>query len=404
MSDADCALSSRAISPTPQFNRLGIGTAPDSNWLITASSTRGAINNVIDRNVSFNWTPASWPSNVTVTCANAYLLNNTSTSSAITHGVAMFGQAEDTAAGQLLIIGMEGNTLGYGAGTYYGGVGHVSYRNATTNSAQVIAGLYALIDITTDGNTSHPLNQGTAIGVYAPAIVGGGAASKYSFYGVDPLKCLSAVYSFDAGNTKSAYMLHDGSNATFAASSGAVLITTGVGSGILLVNGVFFAPLTANTCSIGANTFEISDIWMAGKMAKYSYITTVGWGIPAIYGTGRSTAQTAAVATVATYTVGAADGSFIISANVNVTTATTHSFTVTVAYTDETNAPRTLTLAFSNLAGTVLTAITNVTGVGPYEGLPVRIRCKTATSITVATTGTFTSVAYNVEADIMQVN
>ena len=89
---------------------------------------------------------------------------------------------------------------------------------------------------------------------------------------------------------------------------------------------------------------------------------------------------------------------------VPVTTSTTHNFTVTVAYTDEGNTARTLTLTFSQLSGTLLTAITNVTGAGPYEGVLVQIRCKAATAITVATTGTFTTVTYNVEGSIAQVS
>lgn len=140
----------------------------------------------------------------------------------------------------------------------------------------------------------------------------------------------------------------------------------------------------------------------SSKITTYNAIATAGWGVPAIYGSGRSTAQTAAVASVAAYTVGGSDGSFEISANVLVTTSTLHSFTVTCAYTDEGNTARTLTLSFSNLAGTFLTTIANAAGAVPYEGVPVRIRAKSGTAITVATTGTFTTVTYNVEASITQ--
>ena len=119
-------------------------------------------------------------------------------------------------------------------------------------------------------------------------------------------------------------------------------------------------------------------------------------------GIGRVVAQTAAVSSVAALTVGASDATFMVSANVLVTAATTANFTVTCAYTDEGNTSRTLTLTFSQLAGTLLTAITNVTGTGPYEGVPLHIRCKAATTITIATTGTFTSVTYNAEGLIRQ--
>ncbi len=120
--------------------------------------------------------------------------------------------------------------------------------------------------------------------------------------------------------------------------------------------------------------------------------------------TGRATAQTAANANVLTYAVPAADHSYVISANVNVTTSTLHNFTVTVAYTDETNTAQTLTLPFAQLAGTLVTAITNATGAGPYEGLSVKIRCKASTNIVIATTGTFTTVVYNVEGAVVLIS
>lgn len=120
-------------------------------------------------------------------------------------------------------------------------------------------------------------------------------------------------------------------------------------------------------------------------------------------GSGRVTAQVAAAAAFATYTVGANDGSFVVSSNVLVTASTTHSFTVTVTYTDEGNTSRTLTLNFSQITGTLLTAITNVQGAGAYEGVPLHIRCKASTTITFATVGTFTSVTYNAEGVIQQI-
>jgi hypothetical protein len=142
-------------------------------------------------------------------------------------------------------------------------------------------------------------------------------------------------------------------------------------------------------------------------IADYQYDdVTVRWRLIASLSAqifGRSEAQTAAVAVVATYTVADADASFVVSANVQVTTATLHNFAVQVDYTDETNTPRTLTLNVSQLTGAFVTAITNVTGAGPYEGVPLHLRCKEATAITVKTAGTFTTVTYNVEAAIQKI-
>lgn len=159
---------------------------------------------------------------------------------------------------------------------------------------------------------------------------------------------------------------------------------------------------TLTNKTITSGTYSGTSVF-TGKINTYNNIATVGQGVPSIYGIGRATAQVAANASVATYTVGAADGSFIISANVLVTASVTNSFTVTCTYTDEGNTSRTLTLNFSQLTGTFLTAITNVQGVGAYEGIPLHIRCKASTSITIASTGTFTSVTYNIEGAITQI-
>jgi len=123
-----------------------------------------------------------------------------------------------------------------------------------------------------------------------------------------------------------------------------------------------------------------------------------------LYQVARSTAQTGANASVTTWTVGASDGTFLVSANVLVTASTTHAFTVTCTYTDEGNTSRTVTLTLSQLGGTLGTSVANTAGTVPYEGIPLHIRCKAATTITIGTTGTFTSVTYNVEGSIAQIN
>jgi hypothetical protein len=123
---------------------------------------------------------------------------------------------------------------------------------------------------------------------------------------------------------------------------------------------------------------------------------------------GRSVGAAAAVASVCTTLVGAADATYEILMNVLVTTATTHTFTAQCTYTDEGNTARTITMPF-RLVGdtTALTAsIANGNGAVPYIGVPLLIRCKAATAITLLTqaAGTYTTVAYNVEGLIRKVN
>jgi hypothetical protein len=59
---------------------------------------------------------------------------------------------------------------------------------------------------------------------------------------------------------------------------------------------------------------------------------------------------------------------------------------------------RTATLNFQLISGVIGTNIAFANGAVSYMGIPLNIRCKASTAITVATTGTFTGCTYNVEA------
>lgn len=196
---------------------------------------------------------------------------------------------------------------------------------------------------------------------------------------------------------------------------------SGQGTGNAFAGGVSIAKslLVGTSITTGSPSSGTAAAWNLGSYVSTPPTGTSGYAQIAIAGSayqvpvgpttlvrtyGRVTAQVAANASIATYTVGASDGSFEVSGNVLVTASVTNSFTETCAYTDESNTPRTLTLTFSNVGGTFLTTITNVTGTGAYEGVPLQIRAKAATTITFATVGTFTSVTYNAEGSVRQLN
>lgn len=273
------------------------------------------------------------------------------------------------------------------------GVADTSATNACAKFYQAVTAANNVVEIRAG---EHPLtgNNGTFTGNFLQCYIAGSSRGSISY---------SGVLTLTPDATKTVTLYHDGSNANLATNTGSLVITTAASSFVLLGNAIIFAPLSAGTCDLGAVGFEFANINISQKMAKYNNVTTAGWGIVAVYAAARSAAQTAAVASVATYTCGAADGTFVVNANVLVTTATAHSFSVQVTYTDEGNTSRTLTIPMVQLAGTIITAITNVTGAGPYEGVPVVIRVKASTAITVKTDGTFTTVTYNVDGSILQV-
>jgi hypothetical protein len=164
-----------------------------------------------------------------------------------------------------------------------------------------------------------------------------------------------------------------------------------------------FAADIAGDFSVAATKFTVASA--TGAIGSYNSVTTAGLGVPATYGSGRVGPVTnAASGTICTFTP-AADGTFVVGANVLVTTATTHNFTVTVGYTDEGNTARVLTFNFQVLAGVIATAIVNTGGAVPYEGIPMTIRTKGGVAITIQTAagGTYTNVVYNASAFITQI-
>lgn len=118
---------------------------------------------------------------------------------------------------------------------------------------------------------------------------------------------------------------------------------------------------------------------------------------------GRATGQTAANSNVLTHTVGGADATYQVSANVLVTTAGGSAIFYTyVDYTDESSTARTMTLSYKQLSGIDISLIRFVNGAVPYGGEPVHIRCKSGTTIKIYTEagGTYTGMTFNIEGVI----
>lgn len=183
------------------------------------------------------------------------------------------------------------------------------------------------------------------------------------------------------------------------------------GNNILALNSTTkrLETITALPNGTTATTQSIADI--SPKVATGAYVaayvaantfTPTGLFTPRIVGRDEISNATNAQ-TLTSYTVGAGAGSFDISANILVTASTLHNFNVLCTYTDEGGTSRVLTLNVSQLTGAFITAITNGTGTGAYEGVPVHIRAQGGTTITISTSGTFTGVTYTIEGIIEQI-
>lgn len=156
-----------------------------------------------------------------------------------------------------------------------------------------------------------------------------------------------------------------------------------------------------NALAVAGNS-GLATVTQSGKTTTYNSLATAGLGLPVIVAYARATAQSAANASIVTYTVGAADGTFEVSANVNVTAVTVLATTLTCTYTDESNTSRSMILPIQQLAGSLIAAGA-ITATGPWHAPVIHIRAKAATVITVLTSaGTFTGVTYTAEGLIKQ--
>ncbi len=226
-----------------------------------------------------------------------------------------------------------------------------------------------------------------------------------NFYIYDQANSLARVIISTAGT------VFLGGDATSTTASGFNIVTGGtVGLGIAASTGADFLIKAGSTTiapfrfTSGTNltTPVVGSMEYDGADLFFTPTGTIRKTVPTVIDA-RATAQTAANASVATQTVGASDASFMVAANVLVTTSSAEAFTVTCAYTDESNTARTLTMPFVLLAGTTAAAVNFANGAVPYEGVSVMIRCKASTTITIATTGTFTGATYNVEGSIEKI-
>lgn len=151
--------------------------------------------------------------------------------------------------------------------------------------------------------------------------------------------------------------------------------------------------VVALSLGTGAVLAQQGPATFAGTFAK------VG-GTPKIVASGRATAQVAANASVMAYTVGAADGTFEVSGDITMTSFAAGSFQLVCSYTDESNTARVINIPFWRGNAYVISA----TAADVWLGSPFTIRAKAGTTVTLATSGTFTTVTYNVDGLLKQVS
>jgi len=139
---------------------------------------------------------------------------------------------------------------------------------------------------------------------------------------------------------------------TSANLAGAITNETGSGALVFGTSPTFVTPALGTPASgVGTN---LTGIPLTTAVTGVLPFANGGMDIVS----GRSTAQTAAVASVATLTVGGADATYLVSGNVLITTSSGELFSLQVDYTDEGNTSRTATIPLVRIATGGFTATT----------------------------------------------
>lgn len=198
--------------------------------------------------------------------------------------------------------------------------------------------------------------------------------------------------------TSNAEVLRLNTDGTIQGGASNMSITSGTGNSRTMT----LKTTTSGGTATNAQVWDASqNTQLTGKVTSYNSIVTEGNGMGAIVKATRVTTQSSA-GTIATYTTPSADGSYLVSGNINVTAAIALSTSLNCDYTDETNTARTMIIPITGLAGAFV-AGGLATTTGPFESTVIHIRTKASTAITISTAaGTFTSVTYNAEGVIRQ--
>lgn len=268
------------------------------------------------------------------------------------------------------------------------------------------------------GTTATGAHQTLAAGATTEILVGGGASALPVWTTATgtgaPVRATSPTLVTPALGTPASGNLANCVNYPVSQLSGTLSVAGG-GTGATTLTGLLQGNGTSAVTAITNST-------TVGQTLRVTGSNTYGWGALDLadadavtgslpYGnggrdvvTGRVTAQTATVATIATVTVGGSDASYMVSGNIVVTTSSAESLSLQVSYTDENSNSRTCIIPIIRASnGAMLTATISATGAVPYPGIDVHIRCKAGTAITIGTVGTVGGCTYNADAKIERI-
>lgn len=186
-------------------------------------------------------------------------------------------------------------------------------------------------------------------------------------------------------------------------SASTLTLSTTDASSIIFRTGLYSANVGGSFDGTGLFTANVG-IKSLSTITAGGLVPSGVLGTPVVVATGRVIAVSTQSILISTFSVGAADASFEVSANMNVTASTTLATTLTCSYTDESNAARVMVFPVASLSGSFVAAGA-ITGAGAtvWETPVMHIRAKAGSTILIQNTaGTFSGVTYTAEGIIKQ--
>lgn len=387
--------SSQTVDWIAEVRPVQGATNPSANWVLSSSVNGGAYTNCFSINSSFS---ISTLCAVSITGGAALNLTSGRINLAATTGLLVWASDTGLLRNAAGVVEVNTGTAGQFASLICGAATSstiaLTVKGAASQSADLQQWQNSSASILASMSSAGVLTLGLASTQTGQLKLKGTTSGTITLSTADAAGTWTMKLPTTAGTNLYVLQTDGSGNTSWVAQSGGGLtvnsttISGGAAGQLLYDNGG-----TLEECTTTVNS--------AGLIIKYNNIATAGWGVPGIYASGRATAQTATNSSISTYTVGGSDGSFLVSANVNVTTGSIATMAGTIVYTDETNTSRTLTLNFSTVAGAFVTSITSAAA---YEGVPLHIRAKASTSITFGITMTGTGSPYNAEGMITQIS
>ena len=183
------------------------------------------------------------------------IIDNGSASGGAGHLVGAIGRAQDTATGNLQIVGVEGTITRRGGADTGAGVWGLSRYIGTTFTNRTINAIIGFCEVI--NGSAVAINQGTTVVFRAFNSTGGDPNSRYALLGDSGLKLATGgrISSISAANTGETNMDHDGSNGTVGTTVGRLqlagaagnYVPAGTGTGRARIGGL----MSVNTTAVG---------------------------------------------------------------------------------------------------------------------------------------------------------